>query len=238
MGGQMERRPWERWAALAGLLAVVGGAVTVGAMQLPTARLELTGPDDLTGPARAAVAPLVAGKSLATVELDPVLGAVLSDPWVATAKIMRRWPDQLEVALSEKRGAGLAHREGVLGWIDPDGVWIAPAEPRHPPEGVVLEGGEDPQGWRALLAAEAALQQVAPGLTRYVAHLHRDGRGRLSAVLRSGGVVRFGSGDPSASWQRLERVAADDPKVLQSPHLIDLGVPKAVLVRTLQGSTS
>jgi cell division protein FtsQ len=121
-------------------------------------------------------------------------------PWVATARVTRRWPATVVIDVRERRPAAAA-RARAGGWmlVDAGGRLLA-ATPLPPPELEALEGtppagapGE--QLAPAALAALRVASLLPPARVSVVRVVALLPDGTLELRLSAGGVVRFGPPD-------------------------------------------
>lgn len=128
------------------------------------------------------------GRGFLRVDLAGLQREVTALPWIASARLSRRWPDTLELVITEQQPAA---RWGVDGLLNARGeLFIEQAT--HIPAGLPRLSG--PAGSEAQVAARySALQdQLVPRGLAVVA-LTLDERGAWSFQLSNGIAVRLGS---------------------------------------------
>jgi cell division protein FtsQ len=164
------------------------------------------------------------------IDVDPanVAARVERLPWVAHAVVVRNWPDDVTITVTERAPVGSIARPGgkvavvdasgrVLAWQDaapPGLVLVAPVVPGPP--GAVLAGGARPA-----LAVAAALPAALAGRVRQVA----VGAGGVVTLDLGGGVhATLGRTDElHAKLVALASVLAGAQ--VSGPAMIDLTVP-------------
>ena len=160
---------------------------------------------------RAAVLPLVQ-RGFFAVDLAVVRDAVLALPWVERVEVRKRWPDRLEVTLSEHRP--------VARW--PDGRMLSEhgklfAAPEGAGAGLPLFEGPDARAGE-LMALHSLARPLFLPLGLKVDSVQLSARGSWSLRLDDGTRVEAGRGDPQARLARfarlLPKVRASDPRPL------------------------
>ena len=156
---------------------------------------------------REAVLPHVQGGFFA-VDLDAVRDAVAALDWVEHVEVRKRWPDRLEVSLSEHKA--------VARWAD--GRMLSEqgrlfAAPPGAGAGLpVFEGPEDRAG--ELMAFHGIARPLFLPLGLQVERVRLSARGSWQLVLDDGTEVEAGRGDPQA---RLARFARLLPQLRRDP---------------------
>lgn len=184
---------------LAPVVAVLNG--WIAGDRWPMRRLAVTGEfrqvDE--GAVRAAVLPHVQGGFFA-VDPDAVHAAVAGLPWVEHVQVRKRWPDRLEVALTEHAPVA---RWGGDRMLSEDGKLFA--APPGAGEGLPLfEGPEARAG--ELMAVHGQARQVFLPLGLRIEALRLSPRGSWSLRLDDGTEVEAGRGDPQARLARFARL--------------------------------
>ena len=179
--GPRFRIPKPRWSWLLGLVALLGVLAalrTIPALAeqaaLPQAhRLYLQGELRQTRDEQVfeAVQPFL-GVDLVALDIDGLYEAVHALPWVAEAKIRRRWPDGVWVFISEREAIA---RWGEDALISPTGeVFTAPTD-SIPQDMVQLHGPEGTE--RDLLATYARTRQQLAAVDVVIQSMWIDPRG-------------------------------------------------------------
>lgn len=180
-----------------------------------------------------------AGDFMGTLSVGEAERSLEELPWVADARVRRRWPASVEVDVVERTGAAIAlAAPGSWVLIDIEGrVLTSPLAvlPEHPRlSGIVAApapGGFLASDADALLTALSA----AHGQPEYaVAALWRDGRGDIRArVLRQPGnlMLEVTLGDESAISAKTAAIAAVIGEMTSSEAILDVSVPHLPVLR-------
>lgn len=143
------------------------------------------------------------GRGFLSVDLGAVRAAVQSIPWVDHARVARRWPDGLEISLTEHVPAA---RWGGNGLMNARGELFL-REARHVPlELPLLNGPEGTQQQVTGLYFEFAPQLLDVGLR--LTRMELDPRGAWELTLNDGVQVRLGRQDVRVRLERLVRNAS------------------------------
>lgn len=192
--------PWVTIGSVIGVLVMAGGLVSAGRWVLnrPVERVVLNGEFERVSADRLeAVLRKAVGKGFLGADLRAIQEQVMAQPWVATARVSRQWPDTLDVTVTEEEPAA---RWGADGLLNPRGRLFVRHTTHIPAELPRLNG---PEGSEAEVAARyVAIQEhlVLRGLR--IAALELDGRGAWSLVMSNGIGVRLGSQDVDARLTR------------------------------------
>lgn len=168
---------------------------------------------------RAAILPYL-DKGLLGLDVARVRSAVESLPWVAEARVRRRWPDSLLIGVVERTPVA-RWNDGLMG---DDGALFKPAESTFPEGLPVLEGPED----RADVVWErfVRLRGVFARADLKIARLTMNERHAWTVVLADGVVVQLGIDESDAAAERfvraLPRIGAPADATLKS---VDLRYP-------------
>lgn len=128
------------------------------------------------------------GEGFLAADLATIQRELADLQWVATAQVSRRWPDALEVIVTEEEPAA---RWGEDGLLNPRGRLFVRHASHIPAELPRLSG---PEGSEAEVAARYVViqeQLVQRGLS--VVSLEYDGRGAWAFLISNGIQVRLGS---------------------------------------------
>jgi cell division septal protein FtsQ len=198
----------------------------LGATRTPLAQIEAIvrreGPD----------APLV---SLASPE--EIEAAIDRLPTVRASRVVRRWPDVIEVAVVEREPrAVLLHRTGAF-LVGDAGMVLqqASATDIRSSEGPLLTGFEGAaptpgkalpgDGWTRALMARETIRRASTGIYRELAELHWDDKVGLTLVLRNGARVLVGKRPIAEAGPALETFAAADGLKTRNVQRVDLRAP-------------
>lgn len=160
---------------------------------------------------REAVLPLVQ-RGFFAVDLDQVRDAVAGLPWVERVEVRKRWPDRLEVSLTE--------HTPVARWADGrllsehGKLFAAPAG-----AGAGLPLFEGPEGRASeLMSFHSLARPLFLTVGAKVESVQLSARGSWSLKLDDGTAVEAGRGDPQARLARFARLLPklrdNDPRVL------------------------
>jgi cell division protein FtsQ len=193
---------WALALALVALpvVAVVNGWIGADRWPLRTLRLqgELKRVDAQR--VRAAVLPF-ARQGFFAVRLDDAQAAVVRLPWVERAEVHKRWPDVLEVRISEHRPFALWGKDRLLsehGRIFPRGNLV-------PPSGLPQLQGPDARVADVVALYNESRALFAPNNLK-VRTLALDARGSWSLALSDGSQVVVGSSEARLRLQRFARL--------------------------------
>ncbi len=117
-------------------------------------------------------------------DLEAIQRAAMGLPWVKQVSVRRVWPDQVRIAVTERKAVA---RWGDKGFVDTDGLPFYPASAKGLEALPVLRGQET--GAAVALARLRELQPVLAGADLAVARLELSSRHRLELVANNGMVV-------------------------------------------------
>jgi len=198
-----EWRTYTRRAALLMLLAGGLGALT-WALDRPMRVISMDGSFQRVSPGQIekAVAPF-SQAGFMSADLDGIQRAVEALPWVAHARIQRRWPNSLHVTVIEQSAAA---RWGESGLLNTRGELFVKSEAHVPAELPRLSGpdGTESQVAQRYLAIQGRMLEAG----MRIAALRLDERGAWEMDLDSGVTVRLGRRDVDERIDRFIRTAS------------------------------
>lgn len=196
------------WVLAIGLVALPVVAVLngwIGGSQWPMRRLVVTGEFRLVDEqqVRTAVLPLV-GRGFFAVDMAMVRQRIAVLPWVEDAQVRKRWPDRLEVVLTEYRPVAWWGEDRLLA---ESGTLFAVPEAGLP----LLPRFDGPEARAAEVRSFHGLARpLFLGLGLQVSKVELNPRGGWLLTLSDGLVIDIGRSD---AGQRLERFARLLPKI-------------------------
>ena len=190
------RRRWLTWLWLALALAAVAGAVyRVGfSPVLAVARVEISGTDVLAKQEVSQAAAIELGTPLVRLDVAGIAERVAGLPPVAEVKVIREWPNQVRITVTE-REARLTIASGT-GYLvaDASGVVFDTAKSRA--KGLVLVEA-NPRDQQALHAAGVVFSSLSEKTAAKVELVQAAGRDAISLRLAKGIRVFWGSAEQS-----------------------------------------
>ncbi len=245
-GGEEEKparagRRRRRWLTAAALVAVVASAATIifAAGTFAVDRVHFSGLHRVSYDEAHEAAGIRSGDFMGTLDTGEAEQALEELPWVAHARVRRRWPATVDVNVVERTGAAIA-LAAPDSWvlIDIEGrvltspLFVLPEHPR-------LSGIAAAPGPGGFLAgdAEALLTalRAAHGQPEFVvAALWRDQRGDIRARVRQQPgslMLEVTLGDESAIGAKTAAIAAVIGEITTSDAILDVSVPHLPLIR-------
>ncbi len=183
--------------AVAGLLALVGGAWGLGRSPLlDIDEIRVTGgvhrtPDEIVAASR-----LGKGDQLLDLDLGSVERSIAVDPWVASVEVRRDWPSAVEISVVEREPRLLVlGGDGALSVLASDATVLGPAETGSPDFLIVaLPTGSLTPGERRLDAATVIelSSHVTADLRAWIELVEVAPDGTLTIDLVGGALARLG----------------------------------------------
>lgn len=190
------RRRWLQWLALALALAAAAGAVYLVGFSpvLAVARVEISGTDVVSKEEVSQAAAIELGTPLVRLDVAGIAERVAGLPPVAEVSVIRGWPDQVTIAITERK-ARLAIASGT-GYLiaDASGVVFDTAKSR--PKSLVLVEA-DPHDQVALSDAGVVFSSLSEKTADKVEAVQARGRDSISLRLEKGIRVFWGSAEQS-----------------------------------------
>jgi len=178
----------------------------------------------------------VEGRLLGALDLAAVRARLEAISWVATAEVLRAWPDRILVHLSEREPFALWQHEGALALVDARGVVLTRdglARWRHLP---LLAGSGAPESAPALLA----LLEETPKLARRVSAALRVGTRRWDIEMDNGIRIKLPAAEngseaqgygPEEAWHRFAALEKRHRLLARAVAVIDLRLSDRLTVR-------
>ena len=230
-----------RWVAAAAGVAVL---VVLGVLALHTAPFEakvvtVTGPHpNTTALAIETAAGVLHRPPLIDVDPGPAAARVESLPFIASARVVRHWPDGVSIAVTERTPV-TAMAGPASAWSTLDGAGrtlvVTPAKPVLPLLVVTSAKGPvhpAPVGGTVAPAAEPGLlvaRTLPPAFAGQVVSITVAADATVSLSLDSGLVVLLGTtSDLTAKYEDVAAIIAHAP--LHGAHTIDVTVPQTPTV--------
>jgi cell division protein FtsQ len=211
--------------ALAAVAVLVAAVVATQTPLLDVDRVRIDGVGHTAAADVRSSAGISPGDTMVGVDVGRAAARVEDLPWIAEARVARRWPGTVEIHVTEREPLAMVGvAEGRVALVDEDGrvLEVTGQPPAGLPEitglrGRIAEGDELGRDPRDALAILRALRERLPGV---VASVSID----MDAALASGGEIRFGSTDDlDDKIVAVETVLADvDTECLE---LLDVRVP-------------
>lgn len=230
-----------RWLAAAALGAIAASVVTIllAAGTFEINRIHFNGLHRVSYDEAYEAADIRTGDFMGTLDTGEAERSLEELPWVADARVRRRWPASVEVDIVERTGAAIAlAAPGSWVLIDIEGrvltspLAVLPEYPRlsgiaaAPQPGGFLASDAD-----ALLTALSA----AHGQPEYViAALWRDRRGDIRARVRqqpANLMLEVALGDESAIGAKTAAIAAVIGEMTSPDAVLDVSVPHLPVLR-------
>jgi cell division protein FtsQ len=193
---QRKRRFKRVTVALAAVAVLVAAAVATQTPLLDVDRVRIDGVGHTATADVRRVSGISPGDTMVGVDVGRAAARVEDLPWIAEARVARRWPGTVEIHVTEREPLAMVGvAEGRVALVDEDGrvLEVTGQPPAGLPEitgvrGRIAEGDELGRDPRDALAILRAVRERLPGV---VASVSSD----LDAALASGGEIRFGSTD-------------------------------------------
>jgi cell division protein FtsQ len=211
--------------ALAAIPGVAAGGVE--GLGLVVGQVHLDGASPAAKAEILAAADVRPGQSITALDLSAVRARVEAVGWVARARVMRRWPDEIVIAVDQRPLIALWQHAGRTAVIASNGAVVSAVDPAHFTT-LPLVVGE---------GANTAAAAILPRLSRHPALWSRlsalvrvDGR-RWNLQLRDGCVVFLPESGEDAALDRLESLDRQAQVLKLGLARVDLRDPDMVVVR-------
>ena len=204
---------WAEGAAVAAGLAV-DEVFVAGRRHVPMAALR-----ESLGVAR--------GDPLLRIDLAQARARLEANPWVAAARVERRWPDTLHIRIVERRPMALWQHRGALGVVDRAGRVLTRSGVGRFAGLPLIVGAGAPSALPSLLVA----MKDSPGLYRRLSAASWVGGRRWTLRFDDRVDVLMPEGSPAAAWTRLAELQRRAGILDAELERIDLRGADRVLVR-------
>jgi cell division protein FtsQ len=148
--------------------------------------------------------------------------------WIKQARVERRLPDTIYIALTERTPAALWQNKGHLAVIDADGVILADSNLGKFRDLMLVVGEDAP----AHMSDLNELLHDAPTLSDRVQAATLVGGRRWDLQLKNGITVRLPETDPSTALQRLAKAQSQDQLLDKNLTSVDLRNGDRIIVAT------
>lgn len=214
MNGLLRLAVWLLAIAMVALPIVAVLSGWIGTERWPLRQLVVTGEFALVEDARVREAVLPqAGRGFFAVDLRQVRDAVAALPWVATVQVRKRWPDRIEVQVSEHRPVA---RWGGSRMLAESGD-LFPAVPGRGIELPLFDAPDDRAG--EVVAFHREAQDAVAPLGLAIAEVRLSPRASWSLTLSDGLQLELGREEALPRLQRfatlLPALRAESPQLLQ-----------------------
>lgn len=146
--------------------------------------------------------------------------------WVASARVMRKYPNRLDIVVSERQPFAIWQRDGAHYVIDQTGTAMSTLDPRRL-SSLLLVTGEGAHRAAAELVGE--LDQV-PKVKRHVTAAARVGQRRWTLYLDNGITVALPEKDPAKALQTLAALDSSQKLLSKGVKTVDLRLANQVIV--------
>jgi len=148
-------------------------------------------------------------------------------PWIRSAVVERRLPDELRLVIEERQPIALWQRDGRYHLIDQYGDTMPVADATRYADMIVLTGNGAPASARSLLD----LLALEPALAERVVAAQRVGQRRWNLILDNGVDIRLPEEEPAAAWHALADLEREEGLIDRDLVTIDMRVPDRLVVR-------
>jgi cell division protein FtsQ len=188
---------------------------------LVTGRTETGAPDML------AAIDVQRGTPILAVDPEAVRQRLKKLSWVRDARVERRLPGVISIAIEERVPMALWQRGGKLVLVDREGAVVLRSGLDRFRHLITLVGDDAPKGAPELLA----LLSTEPQLERRVTAAIRVGERRWNLQMDNGIDVRLPETDIAAAWTQLAQLERDQKVLGRDVVTIDLRLPDRFVIR-------
>jgi cell division protein FtsQ len=170
---------------------------------------------------------LTRGAPLTTLDLEAVRRRVEQVGWVKSARVIRLWPDNVVIAVQERKLVAVWEHAGHVGVVDASGVLAPEADPAKFSSLPLVVG----EGANVAAAGVIPAVSARPRLAERLEALVRvDGR-RWDLRLKDGSIIQLPAQDEEAALIRLDQLDQKARILDLGFSRIDLRDPEMVAVR-------
>lgn len=251
-----KKQPWPWKQLLTGLLRttvfvgsaafLLAGLVLAGRMLLASGYFAVTtiqveNNQRLAREELLALSDIAPGTNIFDLDLKMIGSKISENPWVASARVERSFPDQVKIYVEERQPQAIVQL-GYLYYVDYNGEIFKMLEAEDRLDYPLISGidrqlllDQPEQGRELLLGALGLLTELKDrrifGLDQ-VSELRVDPQEGITLYTYRGGVpVRFGQNGYRTKLDRLERIYRDLQPRLAAINYIDLNVVERVIVK-------
>jgi cell division protein FtsQ len=167
------------------------------------------------------------GTPLLSIDIQAIRQRLIALPWVASATVERRFPDELAVEIAEAQPLALWQRQQQLYLVSRDGKVIETSNLQKYAKLLVIVGDEAP------LHADHLIDLLAsePDLQKQVTAAVWVGKRRWNLRLNNMLDVKLPEVNPEAAWHELADLNRQNQLLDKDISIVDLRLPDAVVVR-------
>jgi cell division protein FtsQ len=211
---------------VAGLLQD-GRDLIANAAGLRIASVALTGNQHVSREEVLAIAGITGTNSLIFLDVERARERLKSNPWIADATVLKLYPRELQISITEREAFALWQKEGAVSVIADDGIvldpYVAPRLIRLP---LVVGAGAETRAKEFL-----ALLNRHPAMRDLVRASVLVGERRWNLRLKNGIEVRLPEAGVAAALERLVALDGETNLITRDIVIIDLRLPDRVTVR-------
>lgn len=187
----------------------------------------VTGRNETAAPDMLAAIDVQRGTPILAVDPEAVRQRLKKLAWVRDARVERRLPGVISIAIEERVPMALWQRGGKLVLVDREGAVVLRSGLDRFRHLVTLVGDDAPKGAPELLA----LLATEPQLERRVTAAIRVGERRWNLQMDNGIDVRLPETDIAAAWTQLAQLERDQKVLGRDVVTIDLRLPDRFVIR-------
>ncbi len=227
-GGFGVYQVWKGGAVGSGIERIGQGMLAMTAdFGLSVQEVLVTGRNETAAPDMLAAIDVQRGTPILAVDPEAVRQRLKKLAWVRDARVERRLPGVIAIAIEERVPMALWQRGGKLVLVDRDGSVVLRSGLDRFRHLVTLVGDDAPKGAPELLS----LLATEPQLERRVTAAIRVGERRWNLQMDNGIDVRLPETDIAAAWTQLAQLERDQKVLGRDVVTIDLRLPDRFVIR-------